>query len=90
MLWLERRGTGVFEAGSRSSMMRWLGWIVVGWCVVVSVVSCGGGGECKYGIQIADYNTSGLKCAASCDCSNLKYEGYCVSGVCLSSERTSA
>ncbi len=90
MLWLERRGTGVFEAGSRSSMMRWLGWIVVGWCVVVSVVSCGGGGECKNGIQLADYNTSGLKCAASCDCSNLKYEGYCVSGVCLSSERTSA
>ncbi len=65
---------------------------LVGWVVWfgLSVVSCGGSGECINGIQTTDYNPSGLQCSKDCDCSNLKHEGYCVSGTCIVSERTTA
>lgn len=54
------------------------------------VVSCGGTSNCINGIQTADYNTSGLQCTKSCDCSNLKYEGYCVNAACISTLRGTA
>ncbi|MCK6511982.1 hypothetical protein L6R29_18730 [Myxococcota bacterium] len=73
-----------------SRMMRWLGGGLLALCFVVGMASCGGGGECKNGIQLADYNTSGLQCKKPCDCSNLKYEGYCVSGTCVSTQRLPA
>lgn len=54
------------------------------------MVSCGGGGECINNIQLSEYNTSGLQCSKACDCSNLRYEGYCIAGVCVSSARIAA
>ncbi len=74
----------------KSRIMRWLGGGLLALCFVVGVASCGGGGECKNNIQLADYNTSGLKCTTACDCSNLKFEGYCVSGTCVSNPRIPA
>ncbi|MCK6511964.1 hypothetical protein L6R29_18640 [Myxococcota bacterium] len=54
------------------------------------VVSCGGTSNCINGIQTTDYNTSGLQCTKSCDCSNLKYEGYCINSTCVSTVRSPA
>ncbi len=70
--------------------VRWLGGSLLALCLGLGVTSCGGGGECKNGIQLADYNTSGLQCKKPCDCSNLKFEGYCVLGVCVSTQRVPA
>ena len=54
-------------------------------------ISCvEGGSECIKGIQVSEYNPSGLSCTTTCDCSNLKYEGHCIQGRCLASERTKA
>ncbi|MCK6510110.1 hypothetical protein L6R29_09105 [Myxococcota bacterium] len=54
-------------------------------------MACGGGSaECTNDIQVSEYNTSGLKCTQPCDCSNLKYEGYCISGTCISTTRNPA
>ncbi|MCK6511983.1 hypothetical protein L6R29_18735 [Myxococcota bacterium] len=90
MRWLEWNVGWVGAVAALLSTMRWLGGSLLAVCFAVGTASCGGGGECKNGIQLVDYNTSGLKCTVGCDCSNLKFEGYCVLGTCVSNPRVLA
>ncbi len=71
-------------------MMRWVALVVWFGLLGVGMVSCGGGAECINNIQLSEYNTSGLQCSKTCDCSNLRYEGSCVAGVCVSFARAAA
>ncbi len=73
----------------QESGRRWGGWL--GGIIGLFVLSCGGGaGVCVNGVQLSEYNPSGLQCTKACDCSNLKYEGYCIGGLCIASPRNAA
>lgn len=73
----------------RPSGLRWmvgLCGLLMGW-----PMACGGkAAECTNGIQVSEYNTSGLKCTKPCDCSNLKFEGYCINETCIANPRNPA
>ncbi|MCK6510608.1 hypothetical protein L6R29_11645 [Myxococcota bacterium] len=61
----------------------------IGWLAAFSM-SCSATPECINGIQISEKNTHGIDCTKDCDCSTLRYEGYCVNNRCTSTARTVA
>ena len=68
-------------------------WVVSVLCIVViwGGFSCARlDGECINGIQLSEYNPNSLRCLSHCDCSNLRYEGYCTNGHCFATLRTQA
>ena len=58
-------------------------------CLLCMQQGCGNR-ECVNGIKLVSYNPNGLSCTELCDCSNLRYEGVCVEGVCRANRRTAA
>lgn len=44
---------------------------------------------CTYGISTALIDPAGSPCEQDCDCSNQRYEGYCLEGTCTAFKRSS-
>ncbi|MCB9640067.1 MAG: hypothetical protein H6728_04615 [Myxococcales bacterium] len=49
--------------------------------------SCTGSGQCEGDISNFSNDTNGVACTLRCECNNQAYEGYCISGKCISFAR---
>ncbi|MCB9640068.1 MAG: hypothetical protein H6728_04620 [Myxococcales bacterium] len=51
--------------------------------------TCQGSGRCEGEAGVATTDPNGLPCEQRCECNNQAYEGYCISGKCISFARQS-